>query len=214
MVRSARAIRSRWTSLGSLHLRAEMPLAGELARAGRLKPCQLPPAGRVRAARAGRSPVPAGDRTVPQRGLRWHGPQHHHCPRPGIRPTTGERNALAGRGAGFRAGAASGHAEHHTAGRGIARGSFGFAWDEAAAQAWVICSGGSRKAAHVRAGSRPALCQVDGGHWLTMTTSRIDEDPETIREAERRYAARYRTPRVNPRRVCLIVSVGRVLGSA
>jgi F420H(2)-dependent biliverdin reductase len=91
----------------------------------------------------------------------------------------------------------------------------GFTWDEAAAQAWVICSGGSRKAAHVRAGSRAALCQVVGGRWLSVEgPARIDNDPETIREAERRYAARYRTPRVNPRRVCLIVSVERVLGSA
>jgi F420H(2)-dependent biliverdin reductase len=91
----------------------------------------------------------------------------------------------------------------------------GFTWDEAAAEAWVICSGGSRKAAHVRAGSRAALCQVDGRRWLSVEgPARIDDNPETIREAERRYAARYRPPRVNPRRVCLIVSGGRVLGSA
>jgi F420H(2)-dependent biliverdin reductase len=90
----------------------------------------------------------------------------------------------------------------------------GFTWDEAAAEAWVICSGGSRKVAHVLAGSRAALCQVDGRRWLTVEgPARIDNNPDTIREAERRYAARYRPPRVNPRRVCLIVSVGRVLGS-
>jgi F420H(2)-dependent biliverdin reductase len=91
----------------------------------------------------------------------------------------------------------------------------GFTWDEAAAQAWVICSGNSRKVAHVRSGSRAALCQVDGGRWLSVEgPARIDDDPDTVREAELRYAARYRPPRVNPRRVCLIVAVGRVLGSA
>jgi PPOX class probable F420-dependent enzyme len=91
----------------------------------------------------------------------------------------------------------------------------GFTWDEAAAQAWVICSGDSRKAAHVRGGSRAALCQVDGRRWLSLEgTARIDNDPDTVREAERRYAARYRLPRLNPSRVCLIVSVSRVLGSA
>ncbi len=90
----------------------------------------------------------------------------------------------------------------------------GFTWDEAGAQAWVICSGGSRKAAHVRAGSRAALCQVDGRRWLSVEgPARIIDDPETVSEAERRYAARYRPPRVNPSRVCLIVAVERVLGS-
>jgi F420H(2)-dependent biliverdin reductase len=91
----------------------------------------------------------------------------------------------------------------------------GFTWDEAATEAWVICSGSSRKAAHIRAGSRAALCQVDGRRWLSVEgPARIDNNPQTIREAERRYGARYRAPRVNPGRVCLIVSVERVLGSA
>ena len=60
----------------------------------------------------------------------------------------------------------------------------------------------------------PRLCQVDGRRWLSVEgPARIIDDPETVSEAERRYAARYRPPRVNPSRVCLIVAVGRVLGS-
>jgi F420H(2)-dependent biliverdin reductase len=35
-----------------------------------------------------------------------------------------------------------------------------------------------------------------------------------VRDAELRYAQRYRTPRVNPRRVVIEVQVERVLGSS
>ena len=133
-----------------------------------------------------------------------------------MRPPSSERGGPVGPGAGFCAGAAPGHAEHDPPGRGIARGAGGFTWDEAAAEAWVICSAGSRKAAHVRAGSRAALCQVDGRRWLSVegpgrtstTIRRLSVRPNV------RYAARYRPPRVNPSRVCLIVAAGRVLGSA
>jgi F420H(2)-dependent biliverdin reductase len=90
----------------------------------------------------------------------------------------------------------------------------GFTWDDAAGEAWVICSGDSRKAANVRGGSRACLCQIDGGRWLSVEgPARIDDDPSAVREAERRYAVRYRAPRPNPKRVCLAVSVERVMGS-
>jgi F420H(2)-dependent biliverdin reductase len=39
-------------------------------------------------------------------------------------------------------------------------------------------------------------------------------DAPSVREAEERYAARYRTPRENPARVVLQISVDRVLGNA
>ena len=38
-------------------------------------------------------------------------------------------------------------------------------------------------------------------------------DPESVADAERRYAERYRPPRVNPRRVVLEITVSRVLGT-
>ena len=38
--------------------------------------------------------------------------------------------------------------------------------------------------------------------------------PEAVRDAELRYAQRYRTPRVNPRRVVIEVRIERVLGSS
>jgi hypothetical protein len=37
-------------------------------------------------------------------------------------------------------------------------------------------------------------------------------DAASVRDAERRYAVRYREPRENPRRVVLEVTVDRVLG--
>ena len=39
------------------------------------------------------------------------------------------------------------------------------------------------------------------------------EDEATVRDAERRYAARYRQPRPNPQRVVVEIAVDRVLGA-
>ncbi|MDQ1739799.1 MAG: hypothetical protein QOE53_1451, partial [Pseudonocardiales bacterium] len=36
---------------------------------------------------------------------------------------------------------------------------------------------------------------------------------ESVADAERRYAERYRAPRVNPRRVVLEIAISRVLGT-
>lgn len=81
--------------------------------------------------------------------------------------------------------------------------------------AWVITSGGSVKARHVAADGRVAACQVDGRHWSTLEgTARVLTDPDAVRRAEERYAARYRTPRPNPERVALRIDVERLLVSA
>ena len=61
--------------------------------------------------------------------------------------------------------------------------------------------------------ARAAVCQLDGRRWLTLEgTCGISRDRADIADAERRYAQRYRTPRVNPRRVVLCISVDRILG--
>ena len=80
----------------------------------------------------------------------------------------------------------------------------------------VITSGTSAKVRHVRGGqTRVAICQVDGRRWSTLEgTATILDDPESVALAERLYAARYRVPRPNPRRVVMLVSLTRVLGSA
>ncbi len=92
----------------------------------------------------------------------------------------------------------------------------GVTYDPATRTARVITSGASAKAGHVRAGrSRVAVCQVDGRRWVTLEgTAVVRADRDSVADAERRYARRYRTPRENPARVVLEISVDRVLGNA
>jgi len=90
----------------------------------------------------------------------------------------------------------------------------GFTWDPERRVARVITSGTSRKTRHAAAGRRAVLCQVDGRWWLSLEgPARVLADPASVRDAEQRYAARYRTPRVNPLRVVVEVAVDRVLGN-
>ena len=92
----------------------------------------------------------------------------------------------------------------------------GITYDAGTRIARVITSGTSAKAGHVRAGQqRVAVCQVDGRRWLTLEgTAVVRDDPASVADAERRYAVRYRQPRVNPARVVVEISVDRILGSA
>lgn len=91
----------------------------------------------------------------------------------------------------------------------------GFTWDGATALARVITSGRSRKARNAALGGRAVLCQVDGRRWLTLEgTVRVVTDPAAVADAVARYAVRYRTPRLNPERVLLEISVDHVMGSA
>jgi len=94
----------------------------------------------------------------------------------------------------------------------------GVTLDAEAGLARVITSGDSHKARQVlaagAAGAAVALCQVDGRRWSTLEGRAVlRADPESVAEAERRYAERYRVPRVNPRRVVLEVAISRVLGN-
>ena len=94
----------------------------------------------------------------------------------------------------------------------------GVTLDAEAGLARVITSGDSHKARQVLAagpaGAAVALCQVDGRRWSTLEgRAVVRADPESVADAERRYAERYRVPRVNPRRVVLEVAIGRVLGN-
>lgn len=90
--------------------------------------------------------------------------------------------------------------------------------DPATGTAYVITFRRSRKARHIRAvaqgGAPVAVCQVDGPRWSTLEgTARVHDDPETVADAERRYAERYRVPRPNPERVVIMISVTRRLGT-
>ena len=88
--------------------------------------------------------------------------------------------------------------------------------DAEAGLARVTASRTSAKVRHVLAGAaRVAICQVDGARWSTVEgRAVIRDDPAAVAEAERRYAARYRPPRPNPRRVVIEVTITGVLGSS
>ncbi|WP_067468072.1 pyridoxamine 5'-phosphate oxidase family protein [Actinomadura macra] len=90
--------------------------------------------------------------------------------------------------------------------------------DAAAGLVRVITSGASAKARHVgRAGSGGlpvAVGQVDGRRWATIEGRAVlRTDAESVADAERRYAERYRPPRANPQRVVIEIAITRVLGN-
>jgi PPOX class probable F420-dependent enzyme len=88
--------------------------------------------------------------------------------------------------------------------------------DPEAGLARVISSSTSAHVRHVRNGqARVAVCQVDGARWVTVEgLAVVRDDPESVAEAVRRYAGRYRTPRPNPARVAIVIQVTRVLGAS
>lgn len=91
----------------------------------------------------------------------------------------------------------------------------GFTFDPKTHIARVITTGGSQKAVNADERGVAVLSQVDGARWLSLEgTSAVNSDPVAVRDAELRYAQRYRTPRENPRRVVIEVRVERVLGSS
>jgi PPOX class probable F420-dependent enzyme len=90
----------------------------------------------------------------------------------------------------------------------------GFTWDAEAGLARVITREGSQKVRNAERGAYGAVTQVDGARWLTLEgPARILRDADSVRDAENRYAERYRTPRENPERVVIEITVTRVLGS-
>ncbi|KRF17156.1 hypothetical protein ASG90_07520 [Nocardioides sp. Soil797] len=93
----------------------------------------------------------------------------------------------------------------------------GIVLDPERGQAWGITSRTSVKARNLgRAnGGAIAICQVAGPHWASLEgLADIHGDPDSVREAEERYAARYKIPRPNPQRVAIKVSLTRALGRA
>lgn len=90
----------------------------------------------------------------------------------------------------------------------------GFTFDAEAGLVRVITSDGNQKVRNVERGAYAAVTQLDGARWLTLEgPARVTRDPADVREGERRYAERYRTPRENPRRVVIEIDVRRTLGT-
>ncbi|BBY53417.1 F420-dependent biliverdin reductase [Mycobacterium koreense] len=91
----------------------------------------------------------------------------------------------------------------------------GFTFDPNTHIARVITNGGSQKAVNAERGGVAVLSQVDGARWLSLEGSAtVSDETDAVRDAELRYAQRYRTPRENPNRVVIEVHIQRVLGSA
>ncbi|MDQ7909702.1 PPOX class F420-dependent oxidoreductase [Phytohabitans sp. ZYX-F-186] len=91
----------------------------------------------------------------------------------------------------------------------------GVTLDPEAGLARVIASRDSRKVRNAADTGLVALCQVDGRRWSTLEgRAVVRDDPAAVADAERRYAERYRTPRANPKRVVIEITVTRVLGNA
>ncbi len=97
----------------------------------------------------------------------------------------------------------------------------GFTWDPEQGVIRITTRFTSAKVRNIetRAGSgsevRAAVCQVDGGRWLTLEgTIAVVRDRDEVLEAMRRYAVRYRTLTEDPRRVVLRLTVDRIMGSA
>jgi PPOX class probable F420-dependent enzyme len=94
----------------------------------------------------------------------------------------------------------------------------GFTYEPERRLARVITFAGATKVANVRAagprGAAAALCQVDGGRWLTLEgVALVRDDPAANREGTSRYAGRYRQPRERPDRVTIEIAVHRALGN-
>ena len=93
----------------------------------------------------------------------------------------------------------------------------GFSYDTKAQVARVITWAGSQKAINAgrmeSLGQRAAVCQVDGGRWLSLEGPvRLVNDPDGVRAGVEGYAARYREPKERDDRVVIEISVERILG--
>lgn len=93
----------------------------------------------------------------------------------------------------------------------------GFTYEPERMLARIITFASSQKARNIRAGETPraAVCQVEGGRWLTLEgTAVVTDDDARVQEAVRRYAGRYRQPGDRHDRVAIEIAVDRVLGRA
>jgi PPOX class probable F420-dependent enzyme len=89
----------------------------------------------------------------------------------------------------------------------------GFVLSDDSPTAWAITSSTSYKVRLLTEPAPIAICQVDGGRWATLQgIASIRTDEDSVAEAVRLYASRYREPRPNPQRVAINVTVDRVIG--
>jgi PPOX class probable F420-dependent enzyme len=93
----------------------------------------------------------------------------------------------------------------------------GFSYDAEARVARVITWGASQKSLNAErmqaAGQRAAVCQVDGGRWLSLEGPvRLIADPIGVLPGVDGYAARYQQPKERDDRTVIEINVDRILG--
>jgi PPOX class probable F420-dependent enzyme len=93
----------------------------------------------------------------------------------------------------------------------------GFSYDAGQRVARVITWAGSQKARNAErmqsAGQHAAVCQVDGGRWLSLEGPvRLVTDPAGVKAGVDGYTARYREPKARDDRVVIEIAVERILG--
>lgn len=91
----------------------------------------------------------------------------------------------------------------------------GVTYDQRRRLARVITWAASVKARNVAAdpGQRVAVCQVDGGRWLTIYgRATVTDESSAVGEAVRRYSERYRPPKDRDDRVVIEIAVDRLVG--
>jgi len=93
----------------------------------------------------------------------------------------------------------------------------GFSYDADARIARVITWASSQKAVNAgrmeAVGRRGAVCQVDGGRWLSLEgTVRLVTGPDAVRPGIDGYAVRYRPPKEREDRAVIEIDVDRILG--
>ena len=95
-----------------------------------------------------------------------------------------------------------------------------FMWDAPTGTALMTTERRSAKAVNARRrgpggeAPRAALCQVDGGRWLTIEgTIEVDEDAEVVADAVARHARRYHAVDSMVDRVVLRLTAERVMAS-
>ena len=79
----------------------------------------------------------------------------------------------------------------------------------------IITSDGSQKVRNLERDPRATVAQVAGPSWLSIAGSAtVERDSEAVAHAVALYADRYRKPRVNPKRVVILIDPVKVMGSA
>lgn len=92
----------------------------------------------------------------------------------------------------------------------------GFGFDPRDGLVRIISFAGSQKVVNLeRPGGRAAVCQVDGGRWLSLEgPAEATDDADRVAAAVAAYADRYQQPGERADRVAIEIRVDRVLGRA